>query len=287
MVRLALLWFLTLALVVVGSPPLHAQTAADQEARALYQQGASLYDEGRYDEAVTVWTRAYDLSPRPLLLFNIANALERLGRMSEALDYLARYRPTAPDGERDKVDARIENLERRVAEQRRRDEDQRQAEVQRLRTEQARRDEDQRAMEAREEAAGKALAEAQATKSVQAARPHPGPILVFAVGAGAGGIGAVFEGLALSARQEAGNLCSADPIFCPQSAASAITRDKTNSAIGDALVIGGGATAGAGLILWIVDAALRAEGKAPATVHVLPAGSTQSVGILVAGSFPR
>lgn len=88
----------------------------DARARELFQNGAVLYDEGRYEEAVLAFEEAYRLSARPALLFNIANALERLGRWQEALDVLSRYRAYARVDERETLDRRIVNLERRIAE---------------------------------------------------------------------------------------------------------------------------------------------------------------------------
>lgn len=88
----------------------------DPEARAkeLYQNGAILYEEGRYEDAVVAWDEAYRLSQRPALLYNIANAQERLGLWQEALDTLNRYRAYAGAGQRDSLDRRIANLERRL-----------------------------------------------------------------------------------------------------------------------------------------------------------------------------
>lgn len=97
-----------------------AQAAGGDDARAreLYENGAILYEEGRYEDAVVAFEQAYRLSGRPALLFNIANALERAGRWSEALDVLSRYRAYAAADERETLDRRITNLERRIAETR-------------------------------------------------------------------------------------------------------------------------------------------------------------------------
>lgn len=88
--------------------------ADDARARELYENGAMLYDEGRYEDAVAAWTEAYRLSGRPLLLFNMANASERLGRYAEAMALLSRYRAYAPSEEREILDRRIRNIEARL-----------------------------------------------------------------------------------------------------------------------------------------------------------------------------
>jgi TolA-binding protein len=274
--------------LALGITAAHAQTAADTEARTLYQRGASLYDEGRYEDAVLAWQQAYDLSPRPLLLYNIANALERLGRLGEALDALDRYRPSAGDDERTKVEARIDNLKRRVEEQRRREDENRRQTETREREELRRREAEAQALADREAEARQALARAEAAEAEAKKRnskPHPAPIIVLASGGGVAAVGAVFEGLALGARQEAGNLCSADPVFCPTAAAPVLAKERSYAQAGDALVIAGGATAGVGLAFVIVDAVLRAGGKAPA-VGFLPVGPRGGGGVILAGRFP-
>ena len=85
----------------------------DTRARELYQNGAMLYEEGEYEQAIAAWEAAYDLSEEPLLYYNIANAYERLGLYDEAIDALARYRAFAPSEEREALDRRLRNLEKR------------------------------------------------------------------------------------------------------------------------------------------------------------------------------
>jgi len=112
-----------LLLALLLSLPAQAQgdewDGADPEARAkeLYQNGALLYEEGRYEDAIVAWEEAYRLSERPALLFNIANAQERVGRWREALDTLNRYRAYANASQREQLDRRIANLERRLRDQ--------------------------------------------------------------------------------------------------------------------------------------------------------------------------
>jgi len=89
----------------------------DARAREFYENGALLYEEGRYADAIVAWEEAYKMSERPLLLYNIANAQERLGQWRAALETLNRYRVYAPAEERDRLDRRIANLERRLEEQ--------------------------------------------------------------------------------------------------------------------------------------------------------------------------
>jgi tetratricopeptide (TPR) repeat protein len=93
-----------------------ASMSAEEEARGreLYDNGALLYEEGRYEDAIFAWTEGYRLSGRSGFLYNIANAQERLGRYAEALDTLGRYRALARADEREVLDRRIRSLEDRL-----------------------------------------------------------------------------------------------------------------------------------------------------------------------------
>lgn len=107
---------LLLALLALAQEP--ALTPEDEaRAREIYENGATLYEEGLYEEAILAFEEAYAVSRRPALLYNIANAYERLGKWNEALDALNRYRVYAREEEREAIERRIRNLERRMAEQ--------------------------------------------------------------------------------------------------------------------------------------------------------------------------
>jgi tetratricopeptide (TPR) repeat protein len=104
--------------LTVGLPAWAAPTdPAEIEARGieLYENGAILYEEGRYEDAIVAWEEGWRLSQRPGFLFNIANAQERLGDYRAALDTLGRYRALAHADERETLDRRIRNLEERLA----------------------------------------------------------------------------------------------------------------------------------------------------------------------------
>jgi tetratricopeptide (TPR) repeat protein len=109
---------LFLSIAWASDPPAETTIESDEtRAKELYDNGVILYQEGRYEDAIVAWEEAYRLSQKPLLLYNIANAEERLGRYQEALDHLNRYRAYAPAEEREILDRRIVNLERRIQEQ--------------------------------------------------------------------------------------------------------------------------------------------------------------------------
>ena len=49
----------------------------DEKARLLFKEGDGHYAAGRYEKAIELFEQAYELSKRPDLLFNLANAYER------------------------------------------------------------------------------------------------------------------------------------------------------------------------------------------------------------------
>ena len=63
----------------------------DARARQLYNDAEADYAAGRYEQAATKFTEAYELSKRSGLLFNVANAYERMGEYRLAADNLKLY----------------------------------------------------------------------------------------------------------------------------------------------------------------------------------------------------
>src|SRR5215831_8094302 len=67
-------------------------SAADtQAAKNHYRAGADLYGRARYSEAITEFQEAYRLSHAPALLYNIAQAYEKMDDLANARTYLQRY----------------------------------------------------------------------------------------------------------------------------------------------------------------------------------------------------
>lgn len=65
----------TLALALLLAAP--SALAQDDQARALFSAGAQAYEAGRYPAAIQAFQEAYRLSPRPGILFSIAQAYRR------------------------------------------------------------------------------------------------------------------------------------------------------------------------------------------------------------------
>lgn len=90
-------------------------SGADEEARALFQAGSVAFDEGRYENALEHFRRAYELSRRPALLYNVGVAAERVRRDEEALAAFQQFLREVPDTpQRTAVEARVAILERAI-----------------------------------------------------------------------------------------------------------------------------------------------------------------------------
>lgn len=104
-------WFFVCVFVWSASP------AGAQDAREFFAAGEEDYRLGRYDDAIADWARAYELDPRPLIQYNLAQAFERAGRIAEAVTaYESFLAATTPqDAKRLEAQARLAALRERIA----------------------------------------------------------------------------------------------------------------------------------------------------------------------------
>jgi len=116
----ALLFLCAVLAVALAFAPARAQprqasgalAPAESAARDAFEAGRSAYDIGRFEEALTHYERAYALSPRPMLLFNIARAADADGQGARAIGAYSEYLRLIPDAEnRAFVEARLGKLE--------------------------------------------------------------------------------------------------------------------------------------------------------------------------------
>lgn len=235
---------------VLGPVVSYAQepTPDEERAKELYNNGRQLYEEGRYEDAIAAWEEAYRVSNRALLLFNIANAYERIGAYQKAIDSLSRYRAFAPEDEREQLERRLRNLELRLAEQ--------------------------------QAATAVAVRPPDPAPVEPAPEPEPAPkdrvsvVPWLLVGAGgvaiASGLGV--GGAALGARADASGLCATNGI-CPEEASTLIKKDRTLSLVADLTTGLGVATAGTGVLLVALTSgtgprfAVTRNGSASWSVH--------------------
>ncbi len=241
--------------LLLASVPALAQSDEDEaRAKELFDNGSILYDEGRYEEAVTAFRAAYDLSKKPLLLYNMASPLERLGRWKEALDALQDYRAFAAADERENIESRIRNIQQRI--------DERKA----------------------AEVVPDPVVPDPVTPVVAPVVPVPDPdpvvvkrgnpaaMALIATGGAGLGVGAVFTGLTLQSRAQWKELCV--DRLCPTEAESFIKQDNGRGLVADVGWIVGIGALGTGV-------AISLGGKGSADLEVLPAPN----GLLIRGGL--
>lgn len=258
------------ALVVAPAAPAFAQprkspTAKPEpknnEAKKLFDDGAAAYTQGNYEAAIDAWSKAYEISKKPLIFESIANAYERLGDAKKAREYLSKWRDVAPKDEQDLLEARIKNLDARVA----RDEE----------LETARKAEAAKAKKADDERADQGKPGGGGGTSV------PGVVLL-GVGGAAVAVGVTLDIIAGIRRPAADTACqpSGDAQICRASSRDAITSSNTLALAGDILWIAGAAAAAGGAIL-VITHKPKQEGAAPTATWLAPAGA----GFLAGHSF--
>lgn len=99
----------------VVAPSAAPDPEVERVARELFEQGRDAYANGQFPEARELFQHSYDLSGRPGLLYNIAQASERMRDDEHALELYRAYLEAVPDAsERDFVEARIVFLEERL-----------------------------------------------------------------------------------------------------------------------------------------------------------------------------
>lgn len=113
-------WCMVFAIGLAGLVPASSAGAQsspnDLEARRLFEAGSMAYDDARYEEAVQHFRRAYELSGRSELLYNVGQAADRLRRDAEALEAFEDYLAASPNADnRRQVEVRIEVLRRQLA----------------------------------------------------------------------------------------------------------------------------------------------------------------------------
>ncbi len=85
--------------------------STDESARRVYAEGRAAFDEGRFEDALRLFEAAYELSPRPQLLYNIGSSADRLRHNERALEAFDGYLEALPEASnRAAVEARIRVL---------------------------------------------------------------------------------------------------------------------------------------------------------------------------------
>jgi hypothetical protein len=118
---IALCAFLFGAAVANAQPASKAPTAAEKkaQAKALYEKGLSAYNLGKFTQAIDAFTKAYELSQAPGLLFNIAQSHRLNKDYEKASFFYSTYLRLKPDAaNRADVEQRIQEMDKALEEQR-------------------------------------------------------------------------------------------------------------------------------------------------------------------------
>lgn len=271
--RLSRAWMIaaTVACLSVSAPTL-AQTptpttsADDERARTHFTAGRSYFEEGNYEQALSEFQHAYELSHRAPLLVNVANCQERLGQWREAAGTLEQYlgTPDASDEERGTMTRRIEALRQRA--------DQHDA----------------------EEAARLQAAQGDGSTGTGTTPPPPSSggepasdgllvpaIIAFGVGGAAAIAWGVLGGLALSDQSAIQAGCGATR-SCTPAQVSEMNSFAVGADVSMTIALVGVA---AGAVMLIVSPPHGASGGSAEHALVLPWGGSQGGGLVLSGSF--
>lgn len=92
-----------------------AARSRDVQARSLFLLGETAFSNGLYAEALDHFERAYELSPRPQLLYNIGASADRLRQNEKALLSFVEYLEALPQApNRNAVEARLRVLREEI-----------------------------------------------------------------------------------------------------------------------------------------------------------------------------
>ena len=291
-------------LMLLGSIALHtgdarAQPAAPapavdkakaKVAKQYVDAGLAAQSSGDYDTAITFYSKAFQLVPHPVLIFNMAQAHRLAGRTAEALRLYARYLEEDPHGSQAQTarDFLAEDAAQK-AEAARKIEEARKAEEARKLEAVRKADEAKRAREASRAADAKRAAQSPAP--VADAPPTPSPstqpespdapgrglriagITTGAVGVVGLGVGVVFGIRASSLSSDVSKRYDPDKVRLGE-------RANTLQAVG---LIGGGALVAAGALLYWRG---HVSGQRDEHLALVPMMSDQVAGLALSGLLP-
>ena len=92
-----------------------AQTADEEEAFVLFDEGNKLYKLGQFEAAAERYERAYDLHPEPTILYNLARAKESFDPAGSADSYEEYLDLGEGDEDRGAIERRITAMRKRVS----------------------------------------------------------------------------------------------------------------------------------------------------------------------------
>ena len=123
------------ALALLIAPTARAADPAELKARAEFKRGKTAYDLGRFEEALAAYSSAYEAKPLPAFLFNMAQCHRQMGNHERAVFFYKRYLSLSPGAKDeatvrkliDDAEAKLAELEKKKAEELKKQEDARAA----------------------------------------------------------------------------------------------------------------------------------------------------------------
>jgi tetratricopeptide (TPR) repeat protein len=117
MTRPAFLSSASIAAVLLACSVMSLPAAAgtDEDAKKHFDAGESYFRTSDYEGALREFETAFKLSKRPLILLNIVNVYERMGKWPAAIEAIEQYLAADPGSrQRATLELRIQNLRKRV-----------------------------------------------------------------------------------------------------------------------------------------------------------------------------
>jgi hypothetical protein len=105
---------------VVAAAPRDAQAQVTEEtkkkAREYYDRGQTAYNLGRFDDAITEFSKGFEIYPEPVFLYNIAQSHRQKGEWERAKFFYKRYLSLAPTASnKAEVEKRIVEMDEEIA----------------------------------------------------------------------------------------------------------------------------------------------------------------------------
>jgi tetratricopeptide (TPR) repeat protein len=105
-------------LVLAAAPTVRAQPAPAADAQKAFEDGKKAYNLGQFDKAIELWTRAYEIKPNAVFLYNIAQAHRQQRDFVKAILLYKSYLREAPDApNRADVETKIADMQKLLDEQ--------------------------------------------------------------------------------------------------------------------------------------------------------------------------
>ena len=255
------------AIVVALFTPWEAQAQErDDDARQTFQAAQVLYEDGAFEQAGRMFERAYELSHRTSLLYNPYLAYRDGPMQTDAARVLRQYLDQPDAQDRERLTPRLAALERANAE-----------------AEASPQAEGEPAVDgfASGDGSPEPSADAPGTDGSSESPNVVGPLLVGAGGAMLA-VGAVMGVLANKDADTLAERCT--DFVCSPDERSLHDRSQRRGNASTALLVGGGVSAVAGVILWIVMGGADADAE-PARARLDLGGDGRGCAAAVRGTF--